>query len=58
MHKYYGIAVFGYFELRGFGAKGQGRIQSLTSDISAITRNFQIKLIYLDSLENDLSNNI
>ena len=56
VQKYYGI--FEYFELRGIGAKGQGRLQSLTSDISAITRNFQIKLIYLDSLENDLSNNI
>ena len=36
----YGIAVLGYFELHNFGAKGQGHIQSLTSDISAMTGNF------------------
>ena len=53
-----GYLGFRYFELRSFGAKGQGRLQFLTSDISAITRNFQIKLIYLDSLGDDLSNNV
>ena len=35
-----GIAVLGYFELCDFGAKGQGCIQSLTSNILAITWNF------------------
>ena len=44
------MGYFRYFVLRGFGAKGQGRIQTLTSDISAITKNYFIKLIYLNSL--------
>ena len=39
MYNYYGIAVFGYF-LCSFGTKGQGHLQSLTSDISAITGNY------------------
>ena len=32
--------IFRYFELHGIGTKGQGCIQSLTPDISAITGNY------------------
>ena len=47
----YGIAAIGYFAaLHDFGTKGQGCIQSLTSNILGITGNFLINLIYLCSL--------
>ena len=43
----------GYMDILNFAVlvpKGQGCLQSLTSNISAVTKTFWLKLIYLYSL--------